>query len=213
MTKKAHIDFFFDYSSPYAYLASTQIEKIAQEANATLSWKPMLLGAVFRAVGTKNVPMLEMPEAKQRSVRLDMYRYAKYYSVSFNFPKQFPIKTTLPLRATLAAMQKGQDYRALIHSIYRSYWVEGQDISSPEVIAGCLRQTACDPALIQADKDSEFKQALISRTNEALERGVFGAPTFVIDGEFLVWGQDRMPLLPWLCQRDESYAETDFALY
>src|SRR5262249_24534176 len=123
------LDFWFDFSSPYAYLGSTQVERVAQKHGAQLIWKPFLLGALFKKIGTPDVPMLAANQPKQRYYAQDLRDWADYWKVDLNWPTRFPMRTVLPLRLVLAA----EDRAALSHRIYRAFWVEDRDISDPTV--------------------------------------------------------------------------------
>jgi 2-hydroxychromene-2-carboxylate isomerase len=179
------LDFWFDYSSPYAYLASTQVVDLAARTGATLRWRPMLLGAVFKQVGQVDVPMLAAGEAKQRHYALDLARWADLYAVPFQFPASFPIRSVLPLRVTLATPEPG----ALIPRIFHAAWAEGRDITDPAVLRAC---GATDAALEAAP---QMKQALFDATLAAVSAGVFGAPTCIVNGRWLFWGQDRLDMV------------------
>lgn len=179
------LDFWFDFSSPYAYLASTQIDGIAARTGATLRWRPLLLGAVFKQVGQVDVPMLAASEAKQRHYLLDMRRWADWYGVPFQFPATFPIRSLLPLRTFLAHPAPVP----FAHAVFRAAWGEGRDITDPDVLRAC---GAPDDALAAAP---DRKQALADSTAEAVAAGVFGAPTCIVDGRWLFWGQDRLDMV------------------
>lgn len=179
------LDFWFDFSSPYAYLASTQIDALAARTGATLRWRPMLLGAVFRQVGQVDAPMLAANEAKQRHYLLDMTRWADWYGAPFRFPSTFPIRSVLPLRAFLAH----PDPVPFAHAVFRAAWGEDRDVTDPAVLRDC---GATDEVLAAAP---DQKQALIDATAEAVAAGVFGAPTCIVDGKWLFWGQDRLDMV------------------
>jgi 2-hydroxychromene-2-carboxylate isomerase len=183
------IDFFYDFSSPYAYLGSTQIEKVAAKHGATLRWKPFLLGALFKKIGTPDVPMLATSEAKRRYLAQDLNDWAEYWGVPLAWPSRFPMRTVLPLRLALAVGEAARP--ALSHAIYRAFWVEDRDISDPAVLA-----TLCGDAgaLERAQTDPAIKQALIDLTTEAERAGVCGAPSFIVGGH-LFWGQDRLDMV------------------
>ena len=186
----SHVDFYFDFSSPFAYLGATQIEAIAERAGATLTWKPMFLGGVFKAVDTPMVPFFELSEQKRRYIATDMQRWAKWWDVSFNFPSQFPMMTVKPLRMCLAL----ENPAPFIHRVFAAYWSEGLDISTDDILAQCCKDVDLDPALVQQASDPEVKAKLQAATAEAIENGVFGAPTSIIDGH-VFWGQDRMDMV------------------
>lgn len=191
------VDVWFDYSSPFSYLGWAQVESTF---GALARPRPMLLGAVFKEVGQVNVPLFAQSEAKQRYTAVDLERQAARLGVPFRWPSRFPMNTVLPLRLTLAARaHERPEGRALISAFYRAYWVEDQDLSSPEVLAPILSALGYDaPALLAAAQSPEVKEALRSSTLEAVAAGVFGAPTFVVHREggarSLYWGSDRVVL-------------------
>jgi 2-hydroxychromene-2-carboxylate isomerase len=185
------VELYYDYSCPYAYLASTQIEALCARTSATLEWRPMLLGGVFRALGGPDTPVLA--PAKARLNLLDMNRWADWWGVPFVMPPTHPNRTVLALRATLAA--DGQIPRAA-RALFHAYWGLGRDLSRPEVVREALDGAGLDgAALVQRAEDAAIKDALRARTDEAVARGVFGAPTLfvTVDGKTeSFWGQDRL---------------------
>jgi 2-hydroxychromene-2-carboxylate isomerase len=185
------VELYFDYSCPYAYLASTQIEALCERTGAELIWRPMLLGGVFRAVGVGDGPVLS--PAKSRLNLLDMHRWADGYGVPFVMPPLHPNRTVLALRATLAAEEA---LPRAAKALFRAYWALGRDISRAEVVGAALDEAGLDgAALLARADDPAIKDALRARTDEAVARGVFGAPTmFVTAGgkTETFWGQDRL---------------------
>lgn len=184
------LDFFFDFSSPYAYLASTQVAAIAARANAKVRYRPMLLGAVFKAIGTPIVPIATFPEPKRLYVGRDLYYWAAHLSVPFRWPATFPMRTLAPLRLAIAAELEPR----LIDAIYRAYWFENRDISDAVVLAEILAELGLDAALLARIESPEVKAALIAASDEAIAAGVCGAPSFLVRGH-LFWGQDRLDLV------------------
>lgn len=178
---------YFDYSSPFAYLGTTQIERVAAEAGATVAWKPFLLGALFKAIGTPLVPLQVMPEPKRRYQELELARWAAHWGVPFAFNHRFPLRTVEALRLTLLAPAEVRS--ALIHRLMRAAWVEREDVGDREVLARCAADAGCESALV--DRTADAKDALRAATDEAIAIGCPGAPCFVVDGE-LYWGQDRL---------------------
>ncbi len=191
----ASIEFWYDFSSPFAYLASTQVEALAARTGATLHWRPMLLGALFRDLGTVNVPLLSMSEAKRRYLGLELTTWAAWWQVPFHFTSHFPLRTITALRLALGA---GPRIAELSHALFRAAWAENRDLADPDTLAAILTATGFDAAgMLAATQEPAAKQALIDNTSEAQRRGVFGAPTLIISRggqEFLLWGQDRLEL-------------------
>jgi 2-hydroxychromene-2-carboxylate isomerase len=187
------LDFWFDYSCPYAYLASTQVESFAARLAATLAWKPMLLGGVFRAHETPQNLMNVLGPAKARHNGLDMQRWADRFGVPLTVPAGHPMRTVEALRATLLT---GIDPR-VVHGFFRAYWVDGRAPSDPGTVRDVLSAAGHDADAIgtRMVDDAAVKADLRARTDEAIARGIFGAPSYVVDGTDLYWGQDRMALL------------------
>lgn len=183
------VSFFFDFSSPFAYLASTQIEKVAARHGATVLYKPFLLGALFKMIGTPNVPLHAMPEPKARLFRADIFRWAEHWGVPFHFASRFPMNTVKPLRLVLATPENQKP--SLIRAIYRAYWVEDRDISNDEVLADILMNEGFSREFVATTNTDEYRHALRNATNEAAALGLCGVPSFLVDNQ-LFWGQDRL---------------------
>ena len=189
------VDFWFDFSSPFAYLGSTQIEEVARRAGATLRWRPMLLGALFKQIGTADVPLFAMPESKRRYVAGELERWASWWDVPFRFTSRFPMKTVNALRLVIAA---GEEVPALIHRLFRAVWVEGETLDDDATLRRLAADVGVLPSLVDRTADPAIKQALIDRTAEARATGVFGAPSCVVHdpgGPLVFWGQDRLDLV------------------
>ena len=187
------VDFFYDVVCPYAYLAHTQIEALCARAGAELVWKPFLLGGVFRAIGTPDVPAASMPPAKARLNALDMHRWADHFGVPLVMPASHPNRTVLALRAALSSPDLARASKAL----FAAYWVHGLDVSRPDVVTAALDGAGLDGAALVARAGSaEIKDELTRRTSDATAAGVFGAPTFLVTTDQgapqLFWGQDRL---------------------
>jgi 2-hydroxychromene-2-carboxylate isomerase len=182
----ADLHFWFDYSCPYAYLASTQVAALAARTGARLVYEPMLLGGVFRAVGTPQKLFAELSPQKAQHNALDMQRWADLFGVTLTMPPQHPFRTVEALRATLLS---GIDPR-VVAGFYRAYWVEGRGPSEEATVRDVLGRAGHDAGAILA-RLGEAKEDLRRRTDEAIALGIFGAPAFIVGGE-LYWGQDRM---------------------
>jgi 2-hydroxychromene-2-carboxylate isomerase len=185
----ATLEFFYDFTSPYSYLASTRVEELCRRAGASLRWRPFLLGGVLKASG--NRAPIEIP-AKGRYMLLDLTRWARRLGVPFRFPSIFPVPSILALRAALAADKEGL-LVPLTHAVFRAVWVEGKEIGTPEQLASVLDAAGLPGARLAAAAPAE-KEALVKSTQEAVDRGAFGAPTFFVGDELFV-GNDRMDLV------------------
>jgi 2-hydroxychromene-2-carboxylate isomerase len=188
-TKRA-VEYFFDVGSPTAYLAWTQLPKIAAETGATIAWRPMLLGGVFKATG--NASPVTVP-AKGRWLNDDIARWARRYGVPFAFNPHFPINTlTLMRGATGLQMRRPAELPRYLDVVERAMWEASKDLGDPAVLAATLAAAGFDADEFAAlVADPEVKGKLIATTEQAVARGVFGAPTFFV-GDAMFFGQDRL---------------------
>lgn len=187
------IDFWFDFSCPYAYLASTQRRRLAEEAGVPVRNRPFLLGGVFRALGQAQNLSTTLSPAKARHNRLDVVRWAAWFDVPLRTPYQHPNRTVEALRALLATPAAHQD--AVIDAFYRAYWVDGANLADVAVLRERLGDLGLDAeTILTLSETPEIKDELRRRTDEAVSLGIFGAPTFVV-GDQLFWGQDRLPFV------------------
>jgi 2-hydroxychromene-2-carboxylate isomerase len=188
MTKT--VEFLFDLGSPAAYLAWTQLPRIAQETGAAIAWRPILLGGVFQATGNRS-PM-EVP-AKSRYMEDDLLRFARRYGVPFRMNPHFPLNTLVLMRGAVGLQLREPDrLQPYLDAVFRALWVDGQPMNDPATLSAVLQQAGFDPEhLLALTADAEVKEKLKAVTQEAVARGVFGAPTFFI-GDTMLWGQDRL---------------------
>jgi 2-hydroxychromene-2-carboxylate isomerase len=189
MSHKA-VECFFDVGSPTAYLAWTQLPQIAKEAQANIVWRPMLLGGVFKATGNQspvNVP------AKGQWMNGDIARWAQRYLVPFQFNPAFPINTlTLMRGATGIQMRQPERLEDYLRAVFKAMWAQPVNMGDPEVVASVLTAAGFNAAeFVALVNDPEVKAQLAATTEEAVKRGVFGAPSFFVGGE-LFFGQDRL---------------------
>jgi len=187
---KRTVEYFFDVGSPTAYLAWTQLPKIAAEAGATIAWRPMLLGGVFKATG--NASPVAVP-AKGRWMNDDIARWARRYGVPFAFNPHFPINTlTLMRGATGMQMRRPADFARYLDVIERAMWEVPKNLGDPAVLAATLAAAGFDAdEFVAMVGDPEVKARLVATTEAAVARGVFGAPTFFV-GDAMFFGQDRL---------------------
>ena len=184
------VDFYFDVGSPAAYIAWQRLPALCAEAGAAIDYRPMLLGGVFQATG--NQSPLNIP-AKGRYVMEDLERFARRYGVTFRHNPFFPINTLMLMRGAIG-LQMREPARMIpyVDAVYRAIWAEGRDMNDPGAVAGVLQAAGFDPAGVLAlASDPQVKERLKAATQEAVARGVFGAPTFFVDG-LMYWGQDRL---------------------
>ena len=182
----ATLEFFYDFVSPYSYLASTRVEAEVAKVGGTVRFRPFLLGGVFNATG--NRAPIEVA-AKGPYLATDGLRWAKRLGVPFAWPARFPVLTVLPLRAAFAAEKLGK-LLPYTHALYRAYWAEGRDISDAAVVEDVATKAGLAGAALLADAPN-FKEALKAQTQEAVDRGSFGAPTFFVGQEMFI-GNDRL---------------------
>jgi 2-hydroxychromene-2-carboxylate isomerase len=186
------LDFWFDYSCPYAYLGATQVEALAKRTLARLVYRPMLLGGVFAANGTPQKLFATLSAAKAAHNARDLDRWAELFGVTLRMPAAHPFRTVEALRATIAV---GVDPR-VVHAFYRAYWVDGRGPSEEGTLREVLASAGHDPARVLAEIAlPAAKDDLRRRTDEAIALGIFGAPAFVVDGARMYWGQDRIGLV------------------
>jgi len=190
MGARKRLEFFFDFGSPTAYLAYTQLPKIASEYKAEIYWRPMLLGGVFKATGNQS-PVLIAPKGKW--MWSDMALWARKYGVPLKIHPNFPANTlTLMRGATGLQMRRPADFARYLEVVERAMWETPKNLGDPAVLAATLAEAGFDvdefTALVA---DPEVKAKLVATTEEAVARGVFGAPTFFV-GDAMFFGQDRL---------------------
>jgi 2-hydroxychromene-2-carboxylate isomerase len=184
------IEHFFDFGSPTSYLAYTQLPRIAAECGAQIVWRPMLLGGVFKATG--NASPVTVP-AKGRWMTDDIARWARRYGVPFTFNPHFPINTlTLMRGATGMQMRQPESFERYLETVYTAIWRTSRNLGDPAVLESVLADAGFDAAAFMAlASDPQVKARLVATTEEAVARGVFGAPTSFV-GAQMFFGQDRL---------------------
>ena len=188
----AEIDFYWDIGSTNTYFALHLIRPIAERYGATIRYQPFNLGYVFRK---HDYQLMEEPRAKLSNRRRDLQRWAARHDLPFRMPSQFPIKTSRALRGSLVARRYGLE-DAYLDAIFSAYWEhDDASIASYEGLSRIAGEIGLDGGSFEAECDSdEVRTALAAVTERAMAEGVFGAPTFVIDGE-IYWGKDRFEFI------------------
>jgi len=184
------IQFYYDFASPYGYMAATKISALAAKHARSVEWKPILLGAVFKVTGGAPLPSVPL---KGDYSRRDMERSARLFKVPFNLPSKFPIASQSPARVIHSLESQGaQRQEELTLALYRAYMVDDRDISSPETTADVAASAGLDrQKVLDVIADPVMKEKLKVETETAIARGVFGSPYIIIDGEPF-WGFDRL---------------------
>lgn len=184
------LEFYFDFASPYSYLASTQLEALARRTGAVLQWRPFLLGPLFKALGTQ--PPFMQP-ARLTWMQKDLEAWAEVYGLPpLVFPESFPINSVLANRLGLVASREEGRIGPFAQAVFRAAFAKARDVSSREVLGEALEAAGLDVerALAQAGSDA-IKAELRKNTEDAQRRGAFGAPTFFV-GERMFFGNDRL---------------------
>ena len=183
-------EFWFDFGSPASYLAWTQMSKLSSETSAECLYQPMLLGAVFQATGNHSPATIA---SKGRYIFDDFSRFAKRYGVPLQQNPFFPVNTLLVMRGAMAMqMHQPQQFLSYGQAVFEALWVHGQNMADPQVVAATVASIGLDPQQFATlCSDALVKEGLKAQTQKAVDKGVFGAPTFFV-GEQMFWGQDRL---------------------
>jgi 2-hydroxychromene-2-carboxylate isomerase len=199
------VELYYDLVSPYSYLAYGRVGRICEENGAELVLRPMLLGAVHKAVGLQ-APIETKPKASYQA--RDIRRWAEYYGLPLEFPAPFPFRTLKTMRAAMFLRVRGE-LDAFTREAFALYWEEGgapegleADEDTP--VSTVARRIGVDPEEVMSGAASpEAKQDLMAATSEAVERGVFGAPAFFVGGE-MFWGNDRLHFVEAALQSEQD---------
>jgi 2-hydroxychromene-2-carboxylate isomerase len=193
MTSGAAIDFYFEFSSPYGYIASQLAEDFEKRVGRELRWRPILLGPVFKITGQP--PLVEIPMKGEYSKR-DFLRSARMHQVPYKHPAKFPIGTVAALRAFYWVTDRDPALaRTLAKALYKAFFVDGIDISAPPTVIAIATDVGVDATqLAAALEDPALKERAKKEVDAAIAANVFGSPFFIVDGEPF-WGVDRMPMM------------------
>lgn len=190
------IEFFFDCSSPWTYLAFHRIEELCREVGAELIWKPFLVGGVFNTVNATVYESRERPHPlKSRYYRKDLQDWARAYGVRIGSPPVFPVNSVKAMRGAFVAHEHAR-LAPYARAVFEAYWGDLQDISQDTVLEPIVRRVGLDPAdfFVRIGRQ-DYKDKLRANTEELIARGGFGSPTMYIDGDDMYFGNDRLPLV------------------
>ena len=183
-----NIEFHFDFGSPTAYLAFTQLKIIAERNKTVIEYYPILLGGVFKATG--NNPPASVP-AKGKYMMTDLQRYADKYGVPYERNPFFPVNTLSLMRGAISYQDEG-DFIKYIEVMFKNMWIEPKNLNNEDVLKKVLIENNFDfDDFIKRITDQNVKNRLISNTENAVKKGAFGAPTIFV-GDQMFFGQDRM---------------------
>ena len=183
------LDFYFDFGSPASYLAYKRIRQLESQYDLTVHWMPMLLGGVFKATG--NVSPVTVPAKGNYMVNQDFPRFAKRYGVPMQFNPYFPINTLNLMRGAVAAQSEGV-FDTYADAVFDAMWQQAIDLGQVDAVVRTLQEAGLDAmSLLALTQEDVIKQTLIANTNQAVDRGVFGAPTMFV-GDEMYFGQDRL---------------------
>ncbi len=200
----AAIDFYFDFSSPYAYFASTKIDALAAKYGREVNWRPFLLGAAMKITGGAPLPSVPM---KGDYARRDFARSAKFYGVEYKLPSAFPISSQAPARAFYWLNRTDpKQAKALVSALYRAYFVDDINISNPDdTIAVCVKFGLKAEEVREGINDPAVKDLVKAEVDKAIARGAFGSP-FIMIGDEAFWGADRLEQVEqWLASGGWKY--------
>ena len=190
------VEFFFDYSSPWTYLAFDRIEAFCEKNNAELIWKPFLVGGVFNKVNPSVYQRRENPvPPKDNYYRKDMNDWARYQRITLIKPSVFPLNSVKALRGAFVAIEEGKisDYS---RECFKAYWTDDKDISKEEILQPIAEAAGMDGEAFMAKIAEEpIKRKLFETTDEIIAREGFGSPTFFINKTDMYFGNDRLELM------------------
>ncbi|MBI2962436.1 MAG: 2-hydroxychromene-2-carboxylate isomerase [Deltaproteobacteria bacterium] len=192
----AKVEFFYDYSSPWTYLAFTRIEELCRRRHAELEWRPVLVGGIFNTVNPSVYESRERPvPPKARYLAKDLRDWAEFYRLEIRFPPSvFPVNSVKALRGALVALERGR-ISPYSQAVFAAYWGDDQDISRDDVLEPIVRRAGLDPAEYFAKiQQPAYKDRVRANTEECVRRGGFGSPTMFV-GDSMFFGNDRLILV------------------
>jgi len=190
------LEFFFDCSSPWTYLAFAGIQPLAARVGVSIEWKPILVGGVFNSVNPEVYSARANPNPRRMDhMRKDLQDWARLYGLEIGWPAVFPVNSVKAMRGVLVAEEAGL-LVPYTQAVFERYWRDLQDISSDEVVADIARGVGLDErAFMAAIARPACKERLRANTDELIERGGFGTPTMFVNGSDMYFGNDRLVLV------------------
>ena len=194
-TMRKKLEFFYDCSSPWTYLAFTKIEDVARRHDAELIWRPILVGGLFNTVNPSVYESRAKPvPVKARYYVKDLRDWARFYGLKIGNPTVFPVNSVKAMRGAFVA----NEHRAIVRysrRVFESYWGEDKDISKDEVLREIVLETGLDEKeFFTKIASNEYKAMLRGNVEELIARGGFGSPTMFVEGS-IFFGNDRLPLV------------------
>ena len=195
------VEFYFYVGSPTAYLAYNRLKQLQKQYNCVIDYSPVLLGGLFKASGNSSPVMVP---AKGRYMMMDdLPRFAKLYDVPLNNNPHFPINTLNLMRGAVAVLDSGH-FETYIGAVFKAIWVDSKNMGDMDTVIEVLSNEGLNAsAIVESTQDAEVKEKLISNTQAAVERGLFGAPTMFVDGE-MFFGQDRLQFVEAVLQQKDN---------
>lgn len=199
------LEFFYDISSPWTYLAFSRIEALADKHKVEIDWRPILVGGVFNAVNQGVYEMRANPTpVKQKYYFKDITDWARYCGVEIGNPPVFPVRAVEVMRTAIVALDNGC-LPAYSWAAFRAYWGELRDISQFDERARLCRAVGLDPDAVEQEiATAAVKDRLRQNTEELIARGGFGSPTIFIDKTNMFFGNDRLPLVDYALSQKAS---------
>ena len=192
------IEFFFDCSSPWTYLAFHNIQPLAKEFGEEISWRPILVGGIFNTVNPSVYASRDTPvPLKARYMLKDLRDWARVARLAIKMPPSvFPVNSVKAMRGCIWLARDGKDMVPFARAVFEAYWGADQDISKDEVLTEVCKRIGIDPQRFFAGiGEQAIKDQLKANTDEVMARGGFGSPTIFIDKTDMYFGNDRMPLI------------------
>jgi 2-hydroxychromene-2-carboxylate isomerase len=205
------IEFFFDCSSPWTYLAFHNIQPLAKEFGVEISWRPILVGGIFNSVNPSVYASREAPvPLKARYMKKDLGDWARSAGLAIKMPPTvFPVNSVKAMRGCIYL---GQEMLPFARAVFEAYWGDDEDISKDEVLIDICEGVGIDPRLFLAGiSDQAVKDQLKANTDEVMARGGFGSPTIFLDKADMYFGNDRLPLIREVLQRRKTGAASSAA--